>query len=146
MFSFFRRSASQPVSNAIARAIASQGLTRTLGDTARLRMVQLGGRYSNRKVTYFRIFDPAVASERMLNIQRYRDLDAFQNLVLRTGHIESDGQIVVNRPVAVRVVSTEQRTRAGRDVAPIAPTRQSGAEVNGSAVAAAIDTPESGPT
>jgi hypothetical protein len=112
MFSFFRRSAPEPVSDAISRAIEAQGFTPALGDTARLRMVQSRGRYSDRQVTYFRIFDPSIASGQSLEVKRYRDLDAFQNLVLRAGHVENDGHIVVIRPAGAQA----PRTRAGRTV------------------------------
>ena len=116
MFGFFRRSASRPVSDEIARAIEDSKLTPVIGDPARLRMVQSRGRYSDRQVTYFRIYDPAETARRSLDIQRYRDLDAFQNLVLRSGHVERDGHIVVVRPVAVQAAEAQVRTRAGRPV------------------------------
>ena len=124
MFSFFRRSSPRPVSEAISQAIKTQNLAPALGDPTQLRMVESRGRYSDRQVTYFRIFDPAVAAQRSLDIQRYRDLDAFQNLVLRAGHVESDGNVVVIRPAGTRAVEAP-RTRAGRLVAS-APTDSEG--------------------
>jgi len=119
MFSFFRRSAPRPVSEAISQAIQSQGLTPPLGDPAQLRMVQSRGRYSDRQVTFFRIFDPTVTAQRSLDIQRYRDLDAFQDLILRAGHVERDGNVVIIRPPGTRIADVTARTRAGRTVPPV---------------------------
>ncbi len=41
----------------------------------------------------------ARTSERGLNIRAYKDLSAYPKLVLRTGHVEEDGGVVINRPV-----------------------------------------------
>jgi hypothetical protein len=143
MFSFFRRSGPRPVTEAISQAIKSQGLAPALGDAAQFRMVQSRGRYSDRQVTYFRIFDPAVAAQQSLNIQRYQDLDAVQNLVLRAGHIESDGNIVVVRPAGTRIAEATSRTRAGRTIPIVSPI-----DVGASASAspAAVNTAGSAPT
>ena len=129
MFSFFRRSSPRPVSAAISQAIKTQNLAPALGDSAQLRMVESRGRYSDRQVTYFRIFDPAVAAQRSLDIRRYRDLDAFQNLILRAGHVESDGNVIVIRPAGTRIVEAT-RTRAGRIVAAVPTDSESAAAVN----------------
>ena len=146
MFNFFRRSAPRPVSDAIARAVDAQGFSPALGDATRLRMVESNGRYSNRKVTFFRIFDPAVASQRMLDIQRYRDLDAFHNLILRSGHLETDGQIVVNRPIAVQEPEAAPRMRAGRLVAAIPADTEVAASPMATVGPASLETAEAEPT
>ena len=79
-----------------------------------LRMVESGGRYSDRKVTYFRVFDPAAMAQRSVEVKRYTDLDPFMNLVLQSGHVESDGKVVVTRPRVVRAPSTATRAAADR--------------------------------
>jgi hypothetical protein len=116
MFGFFRRSTARPVSDAIRHALERDGLTVPVSNPSQLRMVESGGRYSNRKVTYFRIFDPAVAIQRSLDVQRYRDLDSSPALVLRSGHVEQDGRVVVVRPHMSRETESPIRTRAGRTV------------------------------
>ena len=72
------------------------------------------GRYANRKVTYFRVFDPASAAQRSLNMQRYDDFDVFPDLILRSGHVEDDGSVVLTRPAIVRTAETPSRTSADR--------------------------------
>jgi hypothetical protein len=127
MFGFFRRSTSRPVSGAIFQALERDGLTVPVSNVSQLRMVETGGRYSNRKVTYFRIFDPAVATQRAVEVQRYRDLDSSPSLVLRSGHVEQDGRVVVSRPIVSRESESPTRTRAGRTV----PLTGAGAVVSG---------------
>jgi hypothetical protein len=114
MFDFFRRSGPRPLTEAIRHAIESDGLTAPVSNLSELRMVESTGRYSDRKVTYFRVFDPSSAAQRAMDIRRYRDFDVFQNLVLRSGHVESDGKIVLTRPVAAPAAPV--RMRAGRIV------------------------------
>lgn len=122
MFGFFRRSAPRPLSAAIRQAIETDGMTPAVGDPTRLRMVEVGGRYSDRKVTYFRVFDPGNAAQQTLDIRRYKDFDVFPGLVLRSGHVEQDGKVVLTRPVSVLPAQPTVRTRAGRIVAPPDPT------------------------
>jgi hypothetical protein len=116
MFEFFRRPAPRPLSEAIRRAIEKDGMTPSVSNPSRLRMVDVGGRYSDRKVTYFRIFDPTHAAQQTVDIRRYKEFDLFPGLILRSGHVERDGTVVLTRPVAVRVDGTPVRTRAGRIV------------------------------
>jgi hypothetical protein len=91
-----------------------------------LRVVESNGRYSGRKVTYIRVFDPVLAAERSHTVKEYKDLDTQPELILRTGHIETDGIVMLNRhgqDVDRRHAAV--RTRAGRvvtDVAPAEPT------------------------
>jgi hypothetical protein len=117
MFGFLRRSASRPISEAIRSAIEKDGKTTLAGDPSQLRMVEVGGRYSDRKVTYFRIFDPTSAAQQTLNIRRYQDFDVFPALVLRSGHVERDGTVVLTKAANARPVDAQARTRAGRIVA-----------------------------
>lgn len=116
MFGFPRRPASRPLSDSICRAIASEGSKSSIGDTSLLRMVELNGRYSDRKVTYIRIFDPAVAAQRSLDVRRFQDLDASKELIVRSGHVERDGTVILTRASAARIVGTPSRTQADRTV------------------------------
>jgi len=114
MFGFFRRSTPRPLTDAIRRAMAQDGLTAPVSNPSELRMVESRGRYSNRKVTYFRVFDPALAAQRSVDIQHYRDFDGCLGLILRSGHVEDDGVVVLSRPVIVRPPVTPSRTPADR--------------------------------
>jgi hypothetical protein len=101
MFGFLKRSGPRTLTPAMAQAIEKDGAPSTIA-SASLKLVDMAGRYSDRKVTYFRVFEPAAADQRSLAVKRYRDLDAFQQLIVQSGHIEQDGKIVVTRPVIVR--------------------------------------------
>jgi hypothetical protein len=114
MFGLFRRSAPRPLTDAIRQAMQRDGHTPATIDPAQLRMVESKGRYSDRKVTYFRVFDPARAAQRALNTPRYQDFDVFLGLVVRSGHLESDGTVVLTRPVVVRMPGPSPRTQADR--------------------------------
>lgn len=116
MFGLFRRSAPSPLTDAIRQAIQQDGHTPRAYDLAQLRMVESSGRYSDRKVTYFRVFDPASTAQRSLDIRRYRDFDELLGLVVRSGHVENDGTVVLTKPVVVRVPSTQPRTEADRSL------------------------------
>jgi hypothetical protein len=140
MFGLFRRSAPRPLSDAIRSAIEAQGKTAEMSNPSQLRMVELGGRYSDRKVTYFRVFDPSSTAQRSLDIRRYKDFDAVPALVLRSGHVERDGTVVLTRPVGTRAPDPEVRTRAGRAVPNLDAPVVNGAAV-GAIDAAAAQTP-----
>jgi hypothetical protein len=114
MFGFFRRSDPRPLSDAIRRAIQREGVTGPHIDTSVLRMVELGGRYAGRKVTFFRIFDSTTAAQRSLDIRRFKDFDVFPGLVLRSGHLESDGTVVLAGPAVSRAAGTPDRAAADR--------------------------------
>ena len=62
-----------------------------------LRVVELKGRFSDRKVTHIRVFDPLRAEEHALAVRRFRDLDVYPDLVIRAGHIETNGSIFITR-------------------------------------------------
>ena len=113
MFGLCRRSSPRLLTDAIRQAIEKDGRTPEIGTPSQLRMVESSGRYSNRKVVYFRVFEPGSAALRRLEIRRYKDFDAFPALVLRSGHVEREGTVVLTRPVAVQS-DTAVRTRAGR--------------------------------
>jgi hypothetical protein len=65
-------------------------------------MVQSAGRVSDRKVTFIRIFDPVRAAERALEIRSFQDLDAQPGLILKAGHVERDGIVVILRRTPAR--------------------------------------------
>ena len=114
MFGLFRRSAARPLTDSIRQAIQRDGHTPESCDPSQLQMVESNGRYSDRKVTYFRAFDPASTAQRSLDLRRYQDFDEFLGLVVRSGHVERDGTVVLTRPVVVRVPGTPLRTHADR--------------------------------
>jgi hypothetical protein len=97
MFNFFR-SAQPPrhLSPGIAHALAGTNLPAGV-DATTLSMVERRGSYSGRRVKYFRIYDPARATERDLSVRTFADLDTHLDLVLGTGHTEQDGGVVLTR-------------------------------------------------
>ena len=114
MFDFFRRPASRPLSEPIQRALLKDGLTQTTTDPSTLRMVESTGRYSDRKVTYFRVFVPDLAAQQSVEVRQFNDLDHSQGLILRSGHVEKDGTVVLTRPIVVRAAEAPRRTEADR--------------------------------
>jgi hypothetical protein len=118
------------LTDAIRHAIEQDGMT--AANPSRLRMVEVGGRYSDRKVTYFRVFDPSNAAQQTLDIQRYKDFDVFQGLVLRSGHVERDGTVVLTRSVSNVAAQPQVRTRAGRIVPTLDATDADGEAVTAS--------------
>jgi hypothetical protein len=99
MFDFMRRSSPQSPTTAIRHALKEDGLFSAGGESVALSVVESRGRYAGRTVRYFRVFDPARTSTRGLNIRSYQDLSAHQNLVLRTGHVEADGSVIIDHRV-----------------------------------------------
>src|SRR2546429_7325438 len=77
MFSFLYRTGPRSLSGAIRKALDKDGLPSGIAKASMLRVVQSRGRYSDRKVTYIRVFDPVRAAERRLNVQEFSDLDAY---------------------------------------------------------------------
>ncbi len=116
MFGFMRRSGERSRSAAIHRALERDGLPSGLDAPSALGVVESRGSYSGRKVTYIRVFDPARAAERGLNVQAYGDLHAHPNLVLRAGHIEKDGTVVITWRAPAADAATPVRERADRAV------------------------------
>ena len=76
------------------RLVEERGLSKEAG--AGLRMVRQRRTYSDRTVTVFRVMDPAAVSQAGVALRHFRDLDDRQALQVHTGHIERDGQIVLN--------------------------------------------------
>ena len=116
MFGFSRRRAPRSLSDAIRRAIDKDGLAVASSDPSQLRMVETGGRYSDRKVTYFRVFVPVLAAQQSLDVREFNDLDQHQGLIVRSGHVEGDGTVVLTRPVVVRAADRPNRAQADRSM------------------------------
>ena len=114
MFGRFRRSAPRPLSDAIQRAIQRDAPPPGSIDPSQLRVVESNGRYADRKVTYFRVFDPASPAQRAVEIRRYEDFDVFVGRILWSGHVEHDGTVVLTRPVTVRAANRPARAQADR--------------------------------
>jgi hypothetical protein len=113
MFGFKRKSAVQPPTAALGRAIAASGLPPGVDDHAALRVVERQERYSGRKVTQVRVFDPSAAEARGVTVGAYGDLDAHPDLVLWTGRVEQDGTVTITRQAAA--ASTVAPTRQAAD-------------------------------
>lgn len=94
MWKFWQKPAPMPLSEKVRLH-----LTRERGVTAEaaapLRMMEQHGRYSGRKVTYFRVFDPTIARAAGIDVQCFEDIET--GGMLHSGHTESDGQVVLSR-------------------------------------------------
>ena len=98
MFDFLRRSGLRSPSAALRGALEAEGLPPGT-DVSALGVVESRGTFAGRKVTYFRVFDPRLAAGRAVDVFSrftYQDLGAHLDLVLRTGHVERDGRIVLS--------------------------------------------------
>jgi hypothetical protein len=113
MFSLFRKSQPRQLTAAMTRALVSDGLPPGMQPST-LSVVLQHGSYSGRRVSYFRIFDPIRLAERGLQVQAFTDLDAHPDLVLGSGHVESDGAVVLSTRRGSRVTSTPVRSEADR--------------------------------
>jgi hypothetical protein len=78
-------------------------------------VVERQEKYSGRKVTQVRIFDPSQAEARVVAIGAYDDLDAHPDLVLWAGRVEQDGTVNITRQAAA--ASTAVPTRHAADLA-----------------------------
>jgi len=95
MFDFLRRSSPQHPSTALRHALEQDGLLPVRDAPPAFDVVEARGRYAGRTVRYFRAFDPARTGERGLTIRSYQDLSAHPGLLLRTGHVEEDGAVII---------------------------------------------------
>ena len=73
MFGLFRRSVPTLLTDAIREALEKDGRTPEISNPSQLRMVEVVGRYSDRKVRYFRVFEPRSAALQTVAIRRYQD-------------------------------------------------------------------------
>jgi hypothetical protein len=93
MFQFLHRS--PPRYPTIRQALAEAGLP-SATDSAAIAVLERHGSYSGRRVTFFRAFDPTRAAAGAVPVHAFGDLDAHQDLVLGSGHVEHDGMVVVS--------------------------------------------------
>lgn len=114
MFELLRRRGMRRPSPAIRRALAARPLPPGV-DAAELGVVQRPGTYAGRDVTFIRIFDPARAARRAVDVfgaHTYDDLNAHLDLVLGAGRIEPDGAVILDEP---RHLDDPARQRAAED-------------------------------
>ncbi len=114
MFGFNRKAGKQSASTAIIRALEGDGLPPGMDAASALGVVQARGSYAGRTVTYIRAFDRARAAERGVDVHAFGDLDAHPDLVLRMGHVEKDGTVVITWRAPAADEATPARERADR--------------------------------
>jgi hypothetical protein len=114
MFDFLRRSSPQSPTAAIRHALKEDGLFSAGGESTALGVVESRGRYAGRTVRYFRVFDPARTGTHGLTIRSYQDLSAHPGLLLRTGHVEEDGSVIIDHRVPSLDAAIPVRERADR--------------------------------
>ena len=115
MFGFLRKSTVRRPSTDLCRALEASGLPPGCADpAAAFRVVEQHGRYSGRKVTHVRIFDPAAVAARGIAIRAYGDLDIHPDLVLWTGRVEQDGTANITRQSAPTATAATIRQAADR--------------------------------
>jgi hypothetical protein len=96
MFSMFWKSQPRRPTAALCKALVRDGLPPGM-EAASLSVVERHGSYSGRRVTYFRAFDPIRVTERALQVRVFADLDLHPDLVIGSGHVETDGAVVLTR-------------------------------------------------
>jgi len=114
MFDFMRRSSPQSPTAAIRHALTADGVFSAGGESIALGVVESRGRYAGRTVRYFRVFDPARTGTQGLAIRSYQDLSAHPGLLLRTGHVEEDGSVVIDHRGSAMDATIPVRERADR--------------------------------
>jgi hypothetical protein len=114
MFGFLRTPDPRSPSAGISHAVEQAGLPADIKHSSMLRVVESRGRYSGRKVLFFRVFDPARTAACAVVVQRYRDLDEYQSLVLWSGHVERDGIVAITRGAAAIDTGAPTRVQADR--------------------------------
>ena len=121
MFEFLRKPGMRRPSAAVRRALATHDLPPGT-NISELGVVERPGTYGGREVTLIRVFDPARAVRRAVNVfseQTYDELNAHLDLVLSAGHIERNGTVILDGP---RHVSVKTAGRPEAD--PTVPKRQ----------------------
>ena len=115
MFGFKRKPAVRQPSAALSRAIVASGLPPGCNDpVTTFRVVERQEKYSGRKVTQVRIFDPAKAGARGVAVGAYDNLDAHPDLVLWTGRVEQDGTVTITRQGVAAQTAAPTRQAADR--------------------------------
>jgi hypothetical protein len=106
MFDFLRNPGMRSPSAALRAALVADSLPAGV-DAAALGVVESRGSWAGRSVTYIRVFDPASAARRSVDLfsrHAYKDLNAHLDLLLRAGFVEKDGTVVLYaRPTAASV-------------------------------------------
>jgi hypothetical protein len=106
MFNFLHRSA--PRYPTIRQALVNAGLLSSTDPDA-LTVVERHGSYSGRGVNFFRVFNPTDAAAGAIRVRAYADLDAHQELILGSGHVESNGLVMLNsQPEQTHAVPTRE--------------------------------------
>jgi hypothetical protein len=77
------------------RAIEADGLPLGIDRPSALLVVESRGQRGGRSVRYVRIFEPTRAEALGVIVQVFGDLDAHPSLVLKSGHIEQDGAVII---------------------------------------------------
>ena len=93
MFKFLHRSA--PRYPTIRQTLVNAGLVSSTDPDA-LTVLERHGSYSGRGVNFFRAFNPTDATAGAIRVRTYADLDAHQELVLGSGHVESNGLVMLS--------------------------------------------------
>ena len=120
MFDFLRKPGLRRPSAAIVRALEADGLPPGT-DVAALGLAESPGTYADRRVTFFRIFDPQRAAARAVNVltsYTYQDLNSHLDLVLRAGFVERDGTVVLYARSPAPDAAVRSRQRADRAAHP----------------------------
>lgn len=93
MWKFWQKPSAMPLSDNMTLYLEKErGLNQQSATS--LRVLEQRGRYSGRKVNFFRVFDPATANAAGIEVSLFDNLDVRR--VLYSGHTESDGQIVLD--------------------------------------------------
>jgi hypothetical protein len=95
VFGLIRKPGARSPSTATRRAIETDGLPLGVDRPSARAVVERRGRYQHRSVTYIRIFEPAWARALGVEVRAFDDLDAHPSLILKSGHIEQDGEVVI---------------------------------------------------
>jgi hypothetical protein len=93
MFNFLYRSA--PRYPTIRQTLVNAGLL-SATDPDALTVLERHGCYSGRRVNFFRAFNPTHATACAIPVRAFADLDAHRELVLRSGHVEHEGIVVLD--------------------------------------------------
>jgi len=109
MFGFLKKSKVCSPSATMCRALEAARVP--TGDD--LAVVEQRGSYSGRKVTHVRIFERSSVAQRGIEVQAYGDLDAHPDLILRSGRVEEDGNIILDS--RAQSIDRAAPTRASTD-------------------------------
>jgi hypothetical protein len=129
MFDFMRKPGARSPSAPIRRAIEADGLPLGVDRPSALAVVEQRGQYDGRAVTYIRIFEPAWARALGVDVTVFDDLDAHPSLVLKSGHIERDGAVMITARAsesdddAWRSTADDPAGREGEPSVALAPER-----------------------